>query len=666
MHLYSYRFLAAYIVVLSSLSNKAVAIASYDGPPCKSAEVGGPFYITPACIDPIYSTPIILSQTDEQWPTPHHLVNGHFNGTDVSFNIYLPPKPHWHRRFFQVVYPLQTASAISVDIGSALYNGGYLVQAAGAGGGYRGDAAAAKFAKEAAQSYYDTRERVYGYILGASAGSIVATSAIENSIGVWDGGIPIVQMTPATLPHLYGIRSYASFVILGKADLITDAIKPGGDLRGAFSQLNAVEQAVAEEAISFGLPLPACENPAAVEGLFPSLNLEPILREADLSYKDDFWSLPGYVGTEASALGDYMRAARVVRDTSITAIKQNGGGGAEVTLDTSVANAYGLPDLNFVANSTTFSVTGSFISPNTVAVAAFPAGITEGSPVTLDNSWFLAHTTYHRHQIPTSSGFVGFDQFLDSTGSPLYPQRPVRPGEPFISNMGGGVAFTGNLSAPIIVISNLVDSDAGSVFPDWYRKVVSATLGDRFDDNYRLWYTEHADHFNGPIEKGKEHYLVDFTGVYWHAAAELSEWVEKGKAPSRSTGYIIENGGQVVVSQKARTRGAVQAIVSLDRGGSDRVVAAVGDAVTLTAHVSLPKHGAPVVEVGWDWFGSGNFTSKPLEAQKGGRVEVRDTYMYAVVGTYFPNVRVTTQRDGDAETEYLRVYNLGRARVVVE
>ena len=41
--------------------------------------------------------------------------------------------------------------------------------------------------------------------------------------------------------------------------------------------------------------------------------------------------------------------------------------------------------------------------------------------------------------------------------------------------------------------------------------------------------------------------MVDFTGVYWNAAAELSEWVEEGKVPADSTGYAIEDGGQVVV-----------------------------------------------------------------------------------------------------------------------
>lgn len=155
---------------------------------------------------------------------------------------------------------------------------------------------------------------------------------------------------------------------------------------------------------------------------------------------------------------------------------------------------------------------------------------------------------------------------------------------------------------------------------------------------------------------------MDFTGVYWHAAAELSEWVEEGHAPSDNTGYGIENWGQVVVSSDADTRGGVQAVVSLEQDGSDRVEVAAGEAVTLKAHVNLPTHGAPVVEVACDLLGAGNFTSKPFEAPEGGSVEVQDIYTYAVAGTY---MRVTTQRDGNEETEYLRVYNLGRARVVV-
>ncbi|KFY19920.1 hypothetical protein V491_04120 [Pseudogymnoascus sp. VKM F-3775] len=176
----------------------------------------------------------------------------------------------------EVIYPFQTLSAISIGIDSALYNGGYLVQAA------------AKFAKEVAQSYYTTQERVYGHTFGASGGFIITTGVIENSVG--------------------------------------------GELSGAFAQLSAVEPA--EEATRFGYPLPTCEVPS-VEGLFPSLNIEPILREADPSYKDDFWSLPGYVGTEteASILGEYMRAASIVKSTSIIVINRDDSGVAEVTLE---------------------------------------------------------------------------------------------------------------------------------------------------------------------------------------------------------------------------------------------------------------------------------------------------------------------------------------------
>jgi hypothetical protein len=35
-------------------------------------------------------------------------------------------------------------------------------------------------------------------------------------------------------------------------------------------------------------------------------------------------------------------------------------------------------------------------------------------------------------------------------------------------------------------------------------------------------------------------------------------------------------------------------------------------------------------------------------------------------GTYFPTVRIGSEREGNAQTTYTRIYNLGKVRVVVE
>jgi len=46
-------------------------------------------------------------------------------------------------------------------------------------------------------------------------------------------------------------------------------------------------------------------------------------------------------------------------------------------------------------------------------------------------------------------------------------------------------------------------------------------------------------------------------------------------------------------------------------------------------------------------------------------VSVETTHVFTTPGTYFPVLRATTQRQGDPNTPFARVDNIGRVRVVV-
>ena len=81
----------------------------------------------------------------------------------------------------------------------------------------------------------------------------------------------------------------------------------------------------------------------------------------------------------------------------------------------------------------------------------------------------------------------------------------------------------------------------------------------------------------------------------------------------------------------------------------------------------MPFGAGPVVAVEWDFEGTGEY---PV-AEDGPRRRRRTacalsaTHTFAEPGTYFPAVRVTTQRQGDVDTPHARIQNLGRVRVVV-
>jgi hypothetical protein len=47
-------------------------------------------------------------------------------------------------------------------------------------------------------------------------------------------------------------------------------------------------------------------------------------------------------------------------------------------------------------------------------------------------------------------------------------------------------------------------------------------------------------------------------------------------------------------------------------------------------------------------------------------VTLKASYSFAKPGTYFPTLRVASERKGDSASPYARIQNLGRVRVVVE
>jgi hypothetical protein len=83
----------------------------------------------------------------------------------------------------------------------------------------------------------------------------------------------------------------------------------------------------------------------------------------------------------------------------------------------------------------------------------------------------------------------------------------------------------------------------------------------------------------------------------------------------------------------------------------------------------MPQNTGKVVAAEWDFEGDGTFpvSGKFNAADKtSSRVTIKATYTFSKPGTYFPNLRVASQRMGDAKTPYTRIQNLDRVRVVVQ
>ncbi|PLB55900.1 hypothetical protein P170DRAFT_471295 [Aspergillus steynii IBT 23096] len=662
------------LVALVALALLSIASTSAGLAQCEASKPEGPVLVTPDCVDAEYSTPVIDSETDEASPQAHRRVSGHFNGTDIRFNVYLQPQAQWDGRFFQLVYPTQDENATEHTIGLGIESGAYTVQVTGTQG-YRADAAAAKFSRTLATKYYNVSEsrHIYGYIYGGSGGSFQTIAAMENTQGVWDGGVPIVQAVPVSLVLNYGVRQLGAFVLENKASQVIDAIRPGGS-GNPHEGLNEMQKDVLHEVTLMGMPLAAWEDYDTALNGSNLIALGALARDMDPSYVDDFWSLPGYVGTDESDLGELFRAALINITATVEEVERDSNDvPTTLVLNQAPSNVSHPAALEFSVYSadgkTKHAVSGSLDLERRVLILANdndPAvlgNLTAGQSLRIDNRWFLALHTYHRHQVPTRDGFYGFDQLRDADGNPLYPQREIEVAKEVAISSSGGGTHTGQIGGKMIVIDNLLDQDAFPWHADWYRMQVRQALGDLSDDSYRLWYNENADHEMVDVPVGdRTSRLIDFRGIYERALRDVSAWVENDLAPPRSSQYNVSN-SQIRLAATAAQRRGIQPVIDMTVDGASKTRTPAGQAVTLHARIQVPPDAGQVDSVEWDVQGRGEFVRGTFTSSNG-TVEVETTARYDKPGTYFPAIRAGSQKKPGAE--FGQALNLGRARVVVD
>jgi hypothetical protein len=287
------------------------------------------------------------------------------------------------------------------------------------------------------------------------------------------------------------------------------------------------------------------------------------------------------------------------------------------------------------------------------------ASLKPGDTVRVDNSWYLALQTYHRHQVPPPD-YYAWNEFRGTDGKPIYPQRKDLIG-PISAFNGAGSLQEGPFNGKMIAIENLMDIDAIPWQADWYRTKVQKAGRAR---DFRLYYIDHADHVGRPSGTRAAR-LIDYSGALQQALRDLSAWVEKGVQPPDETSYKVVD-SQVTVPAKAAERKGTQPAVELKANGGLRADVAVGQPVTFIAAIETPPQTGKIVAAEWDFEGSGNYLDvekltafKPTLTQK-------VTHAFSKPGTYFPVLRATSQREGDSQSPYARVQNLARVRVVVK
>ena len=669
------------------------------------------------CQDTLFKDPFVDIDETRKDPLPHRYIHGGFaDGTRFSF--YFPiKKEDFTGRFFQYITPFPdsevSAQAFPGEysmIGFSIYNGAYFVETNEGGqidfsnptakpadiGAYRANAACAQFSRHIAQLIYDC-DRPYGYCFGGSGGAYRTTGSMESTEGVWDGACPYVLGSPQAIPNVFAVRMLALRVLEDKMGGIVDALLPGGS-GDPYAGLTAEEAQIFQETTRMGFPAKAWYGYKQMTAHGFRVLYKSVVAADPTYFSNDFWNVPGYAGYEAAPSllkarvqkvgvikrivyqeeGEAMGIAEPLNDgergsaelawKSIGSDIPNKPAGYELDFDIpKVGMGCDMIMLSGKAKGQVFSI--NLVSGKGVGLGAenaLPniAKIEVGDTVQIDNSNFLAVQYYYRHQVATPDYYV-WNQFRGIGGQPIYPQRERLIGRQFTMGAAGCLP-SGKIHGKMILCCSVWDREAFAWQGDWYRGRVTEYLGDKTDDNFRLWYTDRATH--GEVDDPTE--VVTYMPVLQQALLDISDWVERGIEPSNNSDYQIEE-GQVVLTADGANRGAVQPVPDATVNGGKRIEVKPGEQVTIKVAVDMPKGTGKIIRAEWCVDNSKEFTvqqdlSSAVYSNNDEHVEFEQTVSYDEPGTYFPTVIVYGERNGNAENIYANVRNLDKVRIIVK
>lgn len=680
--------------------------------------------------DTVFTKPFIDIDEIRDSPEPHRYLHGGFSD-GTRFSLYFPiSADSYEGRFFQYASPFPTSETSAQNgmngdnlsmIGFAVKNGAYFLETNSGGqidftnggkaresdiGAFRANAACAELSRVIAREIYGPH-RPYGYIFGGSGGAYRTIGCIENTQGVWDGAVPFVMGSPMAIPNVFAVRMNCMRMLRDKFPQIVDAMDAGGS-GNPYKDLSQEEYEALKEATRMGFPLHAwyAWDKMGVHGF--RVLYQSMVAMDPTYFNHDFWNEEGYLGANptASLLRDrvckptvitrlvgYDEASRLGVAEPVDSADQGSVDKAWAVMGTNGEKpaafeiGFNVPDGAFIGGDMTVlsgKAKGAYIQlmdikgdvaglapTNSDSIIAL---IHPGDSVLVDNSNFLACQTYYRHQVPSRDYYV-WDQFLDVNGKPIYPQRAINMGPLFAMGAAGSVP-SGKINSKVIVLESMMDSEAFPWQADWYRNRVREHLGNDYEDNFRLWYIDHGVH--GNLMDATR--TVSYSGIINQALLDLSQWCEKGIAPSPTSSYTIEDYGQVTLFGDADNRHGIQPIVNATVGnGEKRIEVKPGQPVVITVEASAPKGYGSIVKAVWadgkvlkpDLMDSTQlFTIEQdlkdaVPSDGTDKIVFTRTFTYDKPGTYFPTVKVSSQRDA-LNDPYTLIDNLDRVRIVVE
>lgn len=665
---------------------------------------------------------------DDGTEIPFRYMHGGFQGTKVKFSFCFPEKDRYEGRFYQYLSPfpgpdeeLASLPVTGIDdkIAFCLTHGAYYVESNMGSCAvfsnsednaitHRSSAASAEFSRVKAQEVYGYEHRPYGYVYGGSGGGYRTIACVENT-NTYDGACPYVIGSPYAIPNCQSTRAHAERILRNKIPQIIDAVDAGGS-GNPYDGLNEEETEALRELTLFGFPLKAWFTNADMnDGSLPVI--APGVKRMDPAYFEDFWKVQGYLGADPKGTavrdriclttkvklgfvhGEKMEAFLQKEDQSgidtrngvndawkkmISSAGENLEPWIEPEELPEASDGIGYYVQGLVATFLTGDAAGKNLKVKKIEDGRiyFTNGfgtdnmdetlelIRPGDEIRLDNSDYIAVQTYHRHQVPDKD-YLAWDQFRDSEGNPLYPQRPFLVG-PYFANEGPGCKENGQIHCKIIICAALMDEQAYPWQADWYRRKVASVYPGDEKDICRLWYFDNVLH-DDITASANELYATTYIAGLKQALIDLAQWVEKGKEPLPSSNYKVDI-GHVIVPDKADERGGIQAIPVLTANGSKCAHVKAGDTVQFEVSAEVPKGAGGLTFVEWSFEGEMDFPEKGEWelTEDGSKGTAKAAHVYGQPGTYFAVVRVKSERNGDKNQPFTQVRNIDRVRIIVE
>jgi hypothetical protein len=171
--------------------------------------------------------------------------------------------------------------------------------------------------------------------------------------------------------------------------------------------------------------------------------------------------------------------------------------------------------------------------------------------------------------------------------------------------------------------------------------------------------------------------IVSYIPVIQQALRDLTQWCEKGIPPPQSTNFSVLE-GQIRMPDTAAERKGIQPIVNLVANGGEVATIKRGESVQFVGQVEVLPDAGKVVAAEFDFNGLGTYpVSGEIQSISNTAALIKANQSFWIRGIYFPALRVYSQRPADQFTidtkssgnyssNYGRVHNFGRLRVVVQ